>query len=178
LELRLDYFVAAVEAVSLTVAAPRKLPTPQPSFRRSAHALVPMVTDHRGEHGMAKAKTKTKLQPSIDRVVGLGGQIGFSKTRSALNSLRMAFAASTGTGETLGKTWLRWRAHRFEPPADVHLGMSFAAIMPGTGRACAFRIPTVHGKSRVSTSNHEPVGGIRSHDSTDLTPEFLQRCHG
>ena len=70
MELRLDYFVAAVEAVSLTVAAPRKLPTPQPSFRRSAHALVPMVTDHRGEHDMTEAKTKTTLQPGIDSVVG------------------------------------------------------------------------------------------------------------
>jgi hypothetical protein len=127
---------------------------------------------------MAKAETKTKLQPSIDSVVGPGGQIGFSKTTSGLNALHMAFAASTGSGGALGKTWLRRRAHRFEPPADVHLGMSFAAVMPGTGRACAFGIPTVYGKSRVSTSNHEPVGGIRSHDSTDLTPEFLQRCHG
>jgi hypothetical protein len=60
---------------------------------------------------MAKAETKTKLQPSIDSVVGLGGQIGVSKTRSGLNALRMAFAASTGTGDALGKTWLRRRAH-------------------------------------------------------------------
>jgi len=51
--------------------------------------------------------------------------------------------------------------------------MSFAALMPGTGRVCAFRIPPVPGKIRVSTSNHQPVGGIRSHESTDLTPGFL-----
>ena len=56
--------------------------------------------------------------------------------------------------------------------------MSFTAVMPGSGRVCAFRVPTVHGKSRVSTSNHEPAGGIRSQQSTDLTPEFLQCCHG
>jgi hypothetical protein len=56
--------------------------------------------------------------------------------------------------------------------------MSFTAEMPGSGRVCAFRVPTVHGKIGVSTSNHEPVGGIRSHQSTDLTPEFLQCRHG
>src|ERR1700719_5174804 len=56
--------------------------------------------------------------------------------------------------------------------------MSFAAVMPCSGGVGGFRIPAVHGKIGVSTSNHEPVGGIRSHESTDLTPEFLQRCHG
>src|ERR1700683_4634100 len=50
--------------------------------------------------------------------------------------------------------------------------------MPGSGCVCAFRIPTVHGEIGVSASNHEPVGWIRSHESTDLTPEFLQCCHG
>jgi hypothetical protein len=60
---------------------------------------------------MTEAKTKTTLQPGIDSVVGRGGQIGFLKTRLGLNSLRMAFAASKGSGDALGKTWLRRRAH-------------------------------------------------------------------
>ena len=56
--------------------------------------------------------------------------------------------------------------------------MSFTAVMTGSGCVCGFRVPTEHGKIGVSTSNHEPVGGIRRHESTDLTPEFLQRSHG
>ena len=43
---------------------------------------------------------------------------------------------------------------------------SFTAVMPGTDRVCAVRIPTVHGKIGVSTSNHEPAGRIRSQEST------------
>jgi hypothetical protein len=59
----------------------------------------------------------------------------------------------------------------------MNLGMSFAAVMPGSGGVGGFGIPTVHGKIGISTSNDEPVDGIRGHQSTDFTPEFLQRCH-
>jgi hypothetical protein len=55
--------------------------------------------------------------------------------------------------------------------------MSFTAVMPRSGRAGGFRIPSVHGEIGISTSNHEPVGRIGGHESTDFTPEFLQRCH-
>jgi len=55
--------------------------------------------------------------------------------------------------------------------------MSFTTVMPGSGRVGSFRIPPVHGKLGISTSNHEPVHGITGHDSTDFTSEFLQCCH-
>jgi len=55
--------------------------------------------------------------------------------------------------------------------------MAFTAVMPGSARVNGFRIPPEHSKIRVSTPNHEPAGGIGSNQSTDFTPEFLQRCH-
>jgi hypothetical protein len=55
--------------------------------------------------------------------------------------------------------------------------MSFTAAMPGSGRVGGFRIPTVHGKIGISTSDHEPMDGIGGNESTDFTSEFLQRCH-
>jgi hypothetical protein len=50
--------------------------------------------------------------------------------------------------------------------------------MPRSGRIGSLGIPSVHGKIGISTSNHEQVNGIAGHDSTNLTSEFLQRCHG
>src|SRR5579863_1063798 len=81
------------------------------------------------------------------------------------------------TAETVGalpETWLRRRAHRLEPATDVHLGMSFTAVMPGSGRIGGFRIPPAHSKLGISASNHEPVGGAGGHQSTDFTSKFLQ----
>jgi len=83
----------------------------------------------------------------------------------------------TDTGEALGKFWLRRRAHRFKPSTDVYLGVSFTAVMPGSGGVGGFRVPPVHGEVGISTSNHEPVDAIGGNESTDFTPEFLQRCH-
>jgi hypothetical protein len=80
-------------------------------------------------------------------------------------------------GEWLLKTCLRRRAHRLKPATDVYLGMSFPAVMPGSGRAGGFRIPSVHSQIGIATSNDEPMGGIGGDEPTDLTPEFLQRCH-
>ena len=73
---------------------------------------------------------------------------------------------------------LRRCAHGVKPAADVHLGVGFAAVMPGSGRCGSLRIPAVHGKLGISTLNHEPVDGVTCHDSTDFTSEFLKRCHG
>jgi hypothetical protein len=84
---------------------------------------------------------------------------------------------SGSTGKALCETWLGRRAHRVKPATDVYLGMSFTAVMPGSGRVRGFRIPTVHGEIGISTSNHEPVDRIGGHESTDFTSEFLQRCH-
>ena len=75
------------------------------------------------------------------------------------------------------ETWLRRRAHRIKPATDVYLGVGFTAVMPGSGRVGSFRIPPVHGKIGISTSDHEPVDRIGGNESTDLTPEFLLRCH-
>ena len=80
-------------------------------------------------------------------------------------------------GEVLGKTWLRRRAHRFKPATDVYLGMSFTAVVPGSGGVGGLGIPPVHGKIEISASNHKPVDGIGGNESTDFTPEFLHRCH-
>jgi hypothetical protein len=49
--------------------------------------------------------------------------------------------------------------------------------MPGSGGIGGFRIPPMHGKFGIATSNHEPVDGIRGHESTDFTSEFLQFGH-
>jgi hypothetical protein len=49
--------------------------------------------------------------------------------------------------------------------------------MPGSRRVGRFSVLPMDGKIRISTSNHEPVDGIRGHESTDFTPEFPQRCH-
>ena len=79
--------------------------------------------------------------------------------------------------EALREARLRRRAHRVEPAADVDLGVSFAAIMPGSGRVGGFRTPPVHGKLGISTPNHEPVDRITGHASADFTSEFPQGCH-
>jgi hypothetical protein len=105
------------------------------------------------------------------------GRFGFFKTRSTPTPRAQRSRRRTDAGQALCKTWLRRRAGRFEPTTDVHLGMSFTAVVPGSGRIGGFRIPPVDSKIGVSTSNHEPAGGIRSHESTNLTSEFLQRCH-
>jgi hypothetical protein len=49
--------------------------------------------------------------------------------------------------------------------------------MPRSGGIGRFRIPPVHRKLGISTSNHEPVNGNGGNESTDFTSEFLQRCH-
>jgi len=77
----------------------------------------------------------------------------------------------------LPKAWFRWGAHGLKPTADVHLGVSFTAEMPGSRRVGRFGVPSVHSKFRISTSNHEPAGGVTGHESTDFTSEFLYRCH-
>ena len=80
-------------------------------------------------------------------------------------------------GQALHETGLRRRADRVKPAADVHLGMSLTAIMPGSRRVGCFRVPPVDGKIGISTSNHEPVDRIRGNESTDFTSKFLQSCH-
>jgi hypothetical protein len=79
--------------------------------------------------------------------------------------------------QALDKIWLRRCAHRVKPATDVHLGVSFTAVMPGSGRTGGFRIPSVDGEVGISTSNHEPVGGAGGNESTNFTPEFPQCCH-
>jgi hypothetical protein len=80
-------------------------------------------------------------------------------------------------GHPLHETWLRRCANRFKPAADVHLGVSLPAVMSGSGSLGSLRIPSLHGKLDISTSNHEPVDRITGHDSTDFTSELLQRRH-
>ena len=81
------------------------------------------------------------------------------------------------TLNTLAKIGLRRSANRVKPAADIDLGMSFTAVMSGSGRFGGFRIPPVHRKIGISTSNHEPVDRIGGYEPADFTPEFLQRCH-
>ena len=71
-----------------------------------------------------------------------------------------------------------WRcAHGVKPPADVDLGVRFTAVMPRPSCIGCLRTPPMHGQIGISTSNHEPVDRRTRHGSTDLTSEFLQRCH-
>jgi hypothetical protein len=72
---------------------------------------------------------------------------------------------------------LRGRTHRVKPAADVHLSVSLATVMPGSGRCGSLRIPSEDGKLGVSASNHEPVDGIAGYRTTDFAAEFLQRRH-
>jgi hypothetical protein len=73
----------------------------------------------------------------------------------------------------LGKVWLGRRADGIKPAADVHLGVSLAAIVPGSGLIGCFRVPSVDGKIGISTPNHKPVDRIRSNESAHFTSEFL-----
>jgi hypothetical protein len=76
------------------------------------------------------------------------------------------------------EAWLRRGTHRIEPAADVNLGVSFSAVVPGAGGVSDIGIPTEHGKVGIPTSDDEPVDGIASYDPADLTSVFLQSCHG
>ena len=69
----------------------------------------------------------------------------------------------------LDKIWLRRCAHRVKPATDVHLGVSFTAVVPSSGRFGGFRIPPVHSKLGISTSNHEPGDGVNRHQTTYFT---------
>ena len=68
-------------------------------------------------------------------------------------------------------------ANGLEPAADVHLGVSFAAVMAGVLRVGGFSVPSVHGKRGISTLNHEPASGVTGHKSADFTSEFLYGRH-
>src|SRR5439155_27031750 len=76
-------------------------------------------------------------------------------------------------GQALHETGLRRHADRVKPAADVNLGMSLSAIMPGPRGVGRFRVPPIDGKIGISTSNHEPVDGAGGYESTDFTSEFL-----
>jgi hypothetical protein len=80
--------------------------------------------------------------------------------------------------QALHEAWLRRRADRVKPAADVDLGMSLTAIMPGSRRVGCLRVPPVDSKIGISTSNHEPVDGVGGNESTDFTSKLLKRCHG
>jgi len=83
----------------------------------------------------------------------------------------------TIAGEALLETGLRRAAHGVKPAADIHLGMRFAAVMPGSSSLGSLRSPSLHSEFGISTSNHEPVDGMVGHQSTDFTLKFLQRRH-
>lgn len=108
--------------------------------------------------------------------ITLLGSSGFSAQLAAMQGLAFAFAAHFAPELLYAAAQLYREEFR---PSEVlrYLGVSFTAVMPGSGRVGGFRIPPMHGKLGISTSNHEPVDGICGHASTDFTPEFLQRCH-
>lgn len=56
--------------------------------------------------------------------------------------------------------------------------MSFPAVVPGSGGADGFRIPTVHSEIGSSASNYEPMSWVGGNETTDLTPKFLHRQAG
>jgi len=99
-----------------------------------------------------------------------------SQTRTRIEGKgRVVIPAGSCGALLIGR--FRRRANGLEPAADVHLGVSFAAVVAGTLRVGGFGVPSVHGKRGISTLNHEPVSGVTGHKSADLTSEFLYGRH-
>ena len=53
----------------------------------------------------------------------------------------------------------------------------FTAAVPGSRRVRSIEVPFMHGEIEITALNYKPVDGTAAHNSTDFTPEFLQRCH-
>src|SRR3981081_4196136 len=64
---------------------------------------------------------------------------------------RRALQRGIDPAEALLETWLRRRTYRVKPAADVHLGVGFTTVMPGSRRLGSLRIPSLHGKLGIST---------------------------
>jgi hypothetical protein len=75
------------------------------------------------------------------------------------------------------KIWLGRGAYRFEPAADVDLGVSFAAIVASSGFIGDLGVPAVHREFGVSAVNHEPVERVAADGTADFTTKFLQSRH-
>lgn len=72
---------------------------------------------------------------------------------------------------------LRRRANRFEPSADVDLGVSFSTEVPRTGSVGGFGIPLKNSELGFAALNHKPMTGVIGHTPADLASEFLKSTH-
>ena len=70
---------------------------------------------------------------------------------------------------------LRRRADRFEPAADVDLGMRFAAEMSSRGAVGGRLLPAQDSELFVSALDHKPVHGIVADDAANLTLKLAKR---
>jgi hypothetical protein len=68
-------------------------------------------------------------------------------------------------------------AHRFEPAADIYLGMSFATEMPGGGTIRCSQIPLDDRELLISALDHEPMDWIFTDNPANLALEFPQTRH-
>jgi len=109
--------------------------------------------------------------------ITLLGSSGFSAQLAAMQGLAFAFAAHFAPELLYAAAQLYREEFR---PSEVlrYLGVSFTAVMPGSGRVGGFRIPPMHGKLGISTSNHEPVDGIRGHESNGEYPSGSSSSSG
>jgi hypothetical protein len=77
----------------------------------------------------------------------------------------------------LHKARLGRRADGFKPTTDIHLGMGFTAVMPGSRSIGRRGLPSVQRHPGIVTVNYKPVQGGRAHDSAHFTSVLLQGCH-
>ena len=122
-----------------------------------------------------RAKARTYLSPSSEKSFSapVKPESGFGqggRTKSCPDTKLLNPGA-------LFERWFRRGTHRLKPATNVHLGMGFPAVMSSLRRIGGFRVPSVHGKLRLPTSNNEPVNRVTGHNSANLTSEFLYRCH-
>ena len=75
------------------------------------------------------------------------------------------------------EVWLRRRADRLKPPADVDLSVGFSTEVTSTGRASGIRVPLVNSEFSITALDHKPVIWSIADTPTNFATEFLKGCH-
>src|ERR1700676_4955017 len=73
--------------------------------------------------------------------------------------------------------WFARPAHGFKPAADIHLGVRFAAEMPGGGAGSGSQVPLNDRELLISALDHKPMDRSLTDDPANLALEFLQTRH-
>src|SRR5580704_4885360 len=69
------------------------------------------------------------------------------------------------------------RAHRFEPAADVHLGVGLAAEMPGRRTVGGIQFPLVDCELLISALDYKPMDRALTNRPANLALKFLKTRH-